>query len=240
MTVQDHTEKNNDKSDKKKKRKNEKSNVKGNDEVKRRKTKEENSDQSPNNSSSKLIKESECKSENENKEQNKKAEKRKERRQKKKEKKALLIKQNHIHEGKGQNRAIRYLDAWQSLQDGKQSSWKFEKCRQIWLLQNAYDDTKIPDSKFDSLLKYIATIQGKMKEMTIETAKKKIERAEIVKQEDIAKLEPIEANTKDKPPEKKTKKSKKKSKKKVEIPKDEILTEKAVQRASEIIEMLSD
>ena len=75
--------------------------------VKRRKTKEENSDQSPNNSSSKLIKESECKSENENKEQNKKAEKRKERRQKKKEKKALLIKQNHIHEGKGQNRAIR-------------------------------------------------------------------------------------------------------------------------------------
>ena len=33
MTVQDHTEKNNDKSDKKKKRKNEKSNVKGNDEV---------------------------------------------------------------------------------------------------------------------------------------------------------------------------------------------------------------
>ena len=75
--------------------------------VKRRKTKEENSDQSPNNSSSKLVKESECKSENENKEQNKKAEKRKERRQKKKEKKALLIKQNHIHEGKGQNRAIR-------------------------------------------------------------------------------------------------------------------------------------
>ena len=74
----------------------------------------------------------------------------------------------------------------------------------------------------------------------VETAKKKIERAEIVKQEDIAKLEPIEANTKDKPPEKKTKKSKKKSKKKVEIPKDEILTEKAVQRASEIIEMLSD
>ena len=75
--------------------------------VKRRKTKEENSDQSPKSSPSKLIKDSECKSENENKEQNKKAEKRKERRQKKKEKKALLIKQNHIHEGKGQNRAIR-------------------------------------------------------------------------------------------------------------------------------------
>ena len=74
----------------------------------------------------------------------------------------------------------------------------------------------------------------------VETAKKKIQRAENANQEDITKLEPIEADTKDIPSEKKTKKSKKKSKKKVEIPKDDILTEKALQRASEIIEMLSD
>ena len=74
----------------------------------------------------------------------------------------------------------------------------------------------------------------------VETAKKKIQRAENAKQEDITKLEPNEADTKDIPSEKKTKKSKKKSKKKVEIPKDDILTEKALQRASEIIEMLSD
>ena len=44
---------------------------------------------------------------NENVENSRKAEKRKERRQKKKEKRALLIEQNHIHEGKGQGKAIR-------------------------------------------------------------------------------------------------------------------------------------
>ena len=38
---------------------------------------------------------------------NKKADKRKERKQKKKEKRALLKEQNHIHEGKGQGKAIR-------------------------------------------------------------------------------------------------------------------------------------
>ena len=39
---------------------------------------------------------------------NKKADKRKERKQKKKEKRALLKEQNHVHEGKGQGKAIRY------------------------------------------------------------------------------------------------------------------------------------
>ena len=38
---------------------------------------------------------------------NKNAEKRKERKRKKKEKRALLKEQNHIHEGKGQGKAIR-------------------------------------------------------------------------------------------------------------------------------------
>ena len=42
---------------------------------------------------------------------------------------------------------IRYLDAWQLHHEGKENDWKFEKCRQIWLLTNAYDETKIPDSK---------------------------------------------------------------------------------------------
>ena len=48
----------------------------------------------------------------------------------------------------------------------------------------------------------------------VETAKKKIQRAENAKQEDITKLEPIDADTKDMPPEKKTKKSKKSRRKK--------------------------
>ena len=44
---------------------------------------------------------------NGNVDKNRKAEKRKERKQKKKEKRALLIEQNHVHEGKGQGKAIR-------------------------------------------------------------------------------------------------------------------------------------
>jgi hypothetical protein len=44
------------------------------------------------------------------------------------------------------------------------SDWKFEKCRQIWLLANAYNDERIPDSRFDALLKYTDSIKGKMRE----------------------------------------------------------------------------
>jgi len=240
MTDKDPTDKSKHKKVKKNKRKNDStSNDTETKQVKRAKFKKENSEETPNHLSQISTNDNE-KKENENADHSRKAEKRKERRQKKKEKKALLIKQNHIHEGKGQNKALRYLDAWQSLHDGKENSWKFEKCRQIWLLQNAYEDTKIPDSKFDSLLKYIATIQGKMRETTIETAKKKIERAEKAKQEDMAVLENNDTDKNDTVTEKTSKKSKKKSKKKIEVPKDDILTDKALQRAAEIVEMLTD
>ena len=35
-----------------------------------------------------------------------------------------------VHESKGQSKALQYLQTWASDRD----SWKFEKCRQIWLL----------------------------------------------------------------------------------------------------------
>ena len=74
----------------------------------------------------------------------------------------------------------------------------------------------------------------------IETAKKKIERAEKAKQVDMAVLENNDTDKKDTETEKTSKKSKKKSKKKIEVPKDDILTDKALQRAAEIVEMLTD
>jgi WKF domain len=49
-----------------------------------------------------------------------------------------LKKVDHVHETKGQGRALRYLDGWNEMQNGK-AGWKFEKCRQIWLLDHAYD-----------------------------------------------------------------------------------------------------
>ena len=74
--------------------------------MKRAKFKNENSEETTKHLSQISSNDNE-KKENENADNSRKAEKRKERRQKKKEKKALLIKQNHIHEGKGQNKALR-------------------------------------------------------------------------------------------------------------------------------------
>ena len=57
----------------------------------------------------------------------------------------------------------RYLETWSE----DRGNWKFEKCRQIWLLQNAYDKSKINDDKFDVLLNYMGSIQGKMRQMAL-------------------------------------------------------------------------
>ena len=56
----------------------------------------------------------------------------------------------------------------------------------------------------------------------------------------MAVLENNDTDRKDSVTEKTSKKSKKKSKKKIDVPKDDILTDKALQRAAEIIEMLTD
>ena len=64
----------------------------------------------------------------------------------------------------GENKALRYLQTWEESQDDETVSWKFEKCRQIWLLQNAFDTQKISDDKFDILLKYMCSIKGHMRD----------------------------------------------------------------------------
>merc|ERR1719188_545690 len=87
-----------------------------------------------------------------------------------KDKKKKEQPEGHVHESAGQGKALKYLEKWDTDHD----SWKFEKCRQIWLLQNCYDLTKIPDAKFDTLLKYMASIQGKMRESALEAAREKV------------------------------------------------------------------
>lgn len=88
----------------------------------------------------------------------------KRKKEKDKAKKKLAM-ENHIHETVGQSKALRYLENWSE----ERGNWKFEKCRQIWLLQNCYDLVKINDQKFDILLEYMGTIKGKMREMAIGT-----------------------------------------------------------------------
>ena len=82
---------------------------------------------------------------------------------------------NHVHESKGQSKALRYLKAWYAHQNGESEEWKFEKCRQIWLLQNCYDDKKVGKDEFKILLKYMKSIQGRMREGALNDAKKKKE-----------------------------------------------------------------
>ncbi len=91
------------------------------------------------------------------------ADKRPPKRPKDKNKKKKSKEDKSKHESVGQNKALRYLDAW----NDDRGNWKFEKCRQIWLLQHWRDDTRIPDEKFDTLLKYIGSVQGRMREGTL-------------------------------------------------------------------------
>ena len=82
-----------------------------------------------------------------------------------KKKKKIGEAEEHIHQSAGQNKALRYLQTWNLSQTGDTSAtWKFEKCRQIWLLQNAYDCVKIGDEEFDVLLKYMCSIRGQMRD----------------------------------------------------------------------------
>jgi len=79
-----------------------------------------------------------------------------------------------VHESKGMNKALRYLKTWTN----DRQNWKFEKCRQIWLIQNSYNDQKVPEKDFPSLLKYMESIRGRMRQLTLENAKKKMEKGE--------------------------------------------------------------
>jgi len=75
-----------------------------------------------------------------------------------------------IHETKGQAKALQYLKQW----DEDRDSWKFEKCRQIWLLHNAYEKTRVADELFPSLLRYMESIKGGMRSLALDIANKKL------------------------------------------------------------------
>ena len=131
-----------------------------------------------------------------------------------KDKKKQQQPEGHVHESAGQGKALKYLEKWDTDSD----NWKFEKCRQIWLLQNCYDLAKIPDAKFDTLLKYMASIRGKMRESALESAQAKVS-------QDDSWSEEIEAG--------KTEADLILEKKKTRQP------EKVVQRARDVVEMLA-
>lgn len=62
--------------------------------------------------------------------------------------------------------ALEYLQGWAR----KQESWKFQKKRQTWLLLHMYDEDKVPDEHFPTLLSYLEGLKGSARELTIQKA----------------------------------------------------------------------
>ncbi|XP_005080048.1 uncharacterized protein C7orf50 homolog isoform X2 [Mesocricetus auratus] len=62
--------------------------------------------------------------------------------------------------------ALEYLQGWAQ----KQESWRFQKTRQTWLLMNMYDEDKVPDEHFSTLLDYLEGLKGSARELTVRKA----------------------------------------------------------------------
>lgn len=80
-----------------------------------------------------------------------------------------------------QKKALNYLSNWKY----NKSEWKFEKLRQIWLVQNLYNDKKIDAKYWDTLLEYFTNSQGKVRQKLLDEAVKIVENDEDQSNEDV-------------------------------------------------------
>nr|XP_061807235.1 uncharacterized protein C7orf50 homolog [Nerophis lumbriciformis] len=62
--------------------------------------------------------------------------------------------------------ALDYLTCWAN----DRTTWKFQKTRQTWLLQNMFDSEQIHDEKFLLLLEYLEGLRGGSRETTVQKA----------------------------------------------------------------------
>jgi len=89
----------------------------------------------------------------------------------KKEKGGIATGSESSKELAGCSKALSYLKTWAEDRE----SWKFEKCRQIWLINHIYDTENVPEDSFPSLIEYLGSIKGGMREKVLEGAKRKVE-----------------------------------------------------------------
>jgi len=66
---------------------------------------------------------------------------------------------------------VDYLRTWHF----DRRNWNFKKVRQVWLLQNMFDQEQISDENFHILLKYLEGLKGRAKDKTIEMAEQRLE-----------------------------------------------------------------
>ncbi|CAG8609810.1 9717_t:CDS:2 [Ambispora gerdemannii] len=73
------------------------------------------------------------------------------------------------------NAALQYLATWYLH---RQSLWKFQKVRQVWLLQHVYDVDNVPNEFFKIFLEYINDLTGKAREKTMKEAQEILDQFE--------------------------------------------------------------
>ncbi|XP_043258217.1 uncharacterized protein LOC122400699 [Colletes gigas] len=79
-------------------------------------------------------------------------------------------------------KGLTYVSKWKHAQ----SEWKFEKLRQIWLIDNLLDETSIPDDIFPTVLEYFEGCKGMAREQLLKKGMdviKKVEESEENKDE---------------------------------------------------------
>ncbi|TSL82514.1 hypothetical protein Baya_6613 [Bagarius yarrelli] len=86
--------------------------------------------------------------------------------EKKKQKELAVSEKDDSKSSIAQTQALEYLTCWSEKRD----EWKFQKTRQVWLLQHMYDSEKVPDTHFSVLLSYLEGLQGVAREITAQKA----------------------------------------------------------------------
>lgn len=71
-------------------------------------------------------------------------------------------------------KALAYISKWKHSRD----QWKFEKLRQVWLLENLLDDSAIPDDIFPVVLEYFEGCKGMARQQLLKKAMEVIKKAE--------------------------------------------------------------
>ncbi|GAA6085072.1 uncharacterized protein C7orf50 homolog isoform X2 [Tachysurus ichikawai] len=86
--------------------------------------------------------------------------------EKKKQKEIAKSEKEESKSSIAQTQALEYLTCWSEKRD----EWKFQKTRQVWLLQHMYDSEKVPDAHFSVLLSYLEGLRGVARDITVQKA----------------------------------------------------------------------
>jgi len=77
-------------------------------------------------------------------------------------------------------KALNYVSKWKHAR----SEWKFEKVKQIWLINNLLNDAYIPDEHFPTVLEYFEGCKGQARKQLVDKAMKVIKKAEDIVEKD--------------------------------------------------------